>query len=181
MFTTKFRAKLISDLYGNYLGAGDCVLDVGCGNGIVDKVLKERLKIKIIGTDIKDYRLEKFEFKTMVRPDKLPFSDNEFTWILFNDVLHHSENILELLREGLRVGKRLLIFEMQPSLAAGIADVALNFFHDKGMPVPLNFLKISEWENLLGQLDCVFEIKPVRKPFWGYPLQHIFILVKTRL
>lgn len=180
MFTTRYRAKIIANVYKDYLKSDDKILDIGCGNGIVTRYLIDHLNLDIWGTDIQEYLKELIPFQKMISNRELPFKNDSFDWALFNDVLHHSQEIPILIREGLRVAERVLIFEVKPSLIAKIIDKGINFFHNKKMPVPLNFLNFAEWEELLKKLNCCYKIIKLKKPYWFYPLSNFLIVIERR-
>ncbi len=176
--TQKKRAKIIADAYKNWGAEGKKALDVGCGNGVVSDVLVADLELNLCGTDIIDYRTTNIPFKQMENPGELPFDDLSFDFVMFNDVLHHSEHIESLILEGKRVGHSLLIFEDKQSFLLTIVDVVLNHIYSSRMPVPLNFKTKEEWCLLFDKLGLEWEAGEVSYPFW-YPFQHFaFRLVK---
>ena len=176
--TQKKRARIIANTYRNWGVEGTKVLDVGCGNGVVSEVLVNELSLNLYGTDIIDYRKTDISFKQMNSVDELPFDDLFFDYVMFNDVLHHSEKIESLILEGKRVAHELLIFEDKQSFLLTIFDVVLNHIYSSRMPVPLSFKTKEEWCLLFDNLGFMWEIGEVSYPFW-YPFRHLaFRLVK---
>lgn len=172
-FTQKMRAKIIARCYKNWDVGGKNILDVGCGNGVVSKMLEEELDLKVYGTDVIDYRKVNILFKKMDKADRLPFPDLSFDCVMFNDILHHSKNIESLLVEGNRVGKQLLVFEDKQSLLLNIVDKVLNSLYSSNkMPCPLNFKTQKEWCLLFDTLSLDYEISEVHYPLW-YPFRHM--------
>src|SRR5260221_12795679 len=116
-FSTTYRSKLIIDSYKNWIKTNDRVLDVGCGNGIVTEELKKYFHIDVTGCDMLNYLQVDLPFIQMHAENKLPFKQNSFDIIMFNDVLHHTakDNQEKLLQEALRAGDKVLIFEVQPT------------------------------------------------------------------
>lgn len=180
MLTTKYRAKYIANIYKSYLKPEDKILDIGCGNGIVSKILIDNLRLKIVGTDIHYYLKEDIEFKKMESEKNLPFASHSFDWTLFNDVLHHCYDQKSLINEALRVADKVLIFEVKPSFLAKIIDLVINLFHNIKMPKPLNFLTLKQWQDLLAEIDCQFEIIKLKKPFFFYPIKNFLIVLKNK-
>ncbi len=178
--TQKQRARIISNTYRTWEVEGKKALDVGCGNGVVSEVLAKELYLDLCGTDIIDYRKTNISFKQMQHIDKLPFDDLSFDFVMFNDVLHHSEKIEELILEGTRVGHGLLIFEDKQSFLLRTVDVFLNYIYSPKMPVPLNFKSEKGWYLLFDKLVLEWEVGKVSYPLW-YPFRHMaFRLAKRR-
>lgn len=70
------------------------VLEIGCGNGDVLKVLEQRYKC-VVGCDISKFALSKMDkrFNVLLADAiKLPFRNNSFELIVAIDVLEHIEN-----------------------------------------------------------------------------------------
>ena len=174
----EIRARIIVNCYKDWDIQGKKVLDIGCGNGAVSKVLREELKIDIYGTDIVDYCKVDIFFKQMEVIDKLPFDDLSFDYVMFNDVLHHASDIETLILEGSRVAENLLIFEDQQNFLLSFVDLALNYFYSSKMPCPMNYKTLKEWCLLFNKLGFDYDIGKINYPFW-YPFRHmVFRLVK---
>lgn len=174
--TQKIRAQIIAESYKPQVEKNTNILDIGCGNGVVSRVLISELEINLTGSDIIDYRTEKIPFKKMELVNKLPFNDKEFDYAFLNDVLHHTSNIEELILEAARVAKRVLIFEDQETFFLKVLDITLNNLYCPQMPCPLNFKTEKEWVNIFSNLGFDYEQIKLSYPFW-YPLKHMsFIL-----
>jgi len=92
------------------------ILDVGCGVGLYLKRLKN-FSSELYGVDIDQEKIEgiKNEFlKVFVAPaEKLPFPENFFDVILFNEVLEHLKNDRKAIKEAFRClkqGGKIIIF-----------------------------------------------------------------------
>ncbi len=104
-----------------YVQSGEKVLDLGCGNGRLFSMLKDK-NVKYVGIDSSEklieiakskYQGENLKF-LVVEALRLPFSDNSFNKIFSIAVLHHipSDDFrIEFLKEARRVlqSKGLLI------------------------------------------------------------------------
>lgn len=171
--TQNIRARIISNIYRPWISKAKKVLDVGCGNAVVSEYLRNRFGLELWGCDILDYRKKKIPFMLMRTKETLPFKDKTFDVVLFNDVLHHAEegSLLGLLKEALRAGNEILIFEDHPSLLLKIFDKFVNLFYSIKMPHASSLKSKKEWENLLSRGGLHYQAFDVRSPWW-YPLKH---------
>ena len=178
-FTTGYRSKLILEIYQHWLKGKERVLDVGCGDGIMSSIIGKHFGVQLTGCDIENYLKISIPFSLMQSGSTLPFKKNAFGWVMFNDVFHHMsyKNQSLLLQEALRVGQRVLIFEVEPTLAGGFADFIINKFHNISMPVPLTFRTHEEWIGLFHTLNvsCTY-IQP-KRPFF-YPFSHESFMIR---
>ena len=172
-FTTGIRSKLLFSKYKGWLRKNDKVLDVGCGDGILSSIIIEKFKIKLTGCDIENYLKTPIPFIHMKDKFSLPFSDNSFDKVMFNDVFHHMSfaNQEKLLKEALRVSDHVLIFEVEPTLIGSLADYIINKFHNLNMETPLTFRNSSQWIKLFGDLSVTHEFRRVKKQLF-YPFTH---------
>lgn len=101
------------DLFSNYITRGDVVLDLGCGDGRLFQIFRDK-NIDYTGIDISEKLIEIAKRKNpntkFIVGDalKLPFPDNSFTKVFNIAVLHHipSKKLrLQLLSEAKRVLK----------------------------------------------------------------------------
>lgn len=103
------RARVLSERIAPLLPNGASVLDVGCGEGTIARLIAARRPdVSLCGTD------------TLARPQAcipvalfdggdLPYLDGSFDVVMLVDVLHHAENPEALLREARRVGRSAVV------------------------------------------------------------------------
>jgi len=178
MWTTRARGALIAEAYAPYIRKGSRTLDVGCGNGIVSRILAERFSLDLVGTDIDDYRKEKIAFVPM-DGKKLPFLDDSFELVLLNDALHHAVDQAALIAEARRVGRTVLIYEVEPGLGISLFDRCINFFHHRGMPTPLAFRAAEGWRRFMTERGIAATVIPLGRPRPWYPFRHVLIIAHT--
>lgn len=172
--TSPYRIKIVISAYGYWLKKDEKVLDLGCGNGIVSSALKEYYLIDILGCDLKNYLTEDIPFLQIKSGEHLPFANKSFDAILLNDVLHHLpyQKQQSIIRESLRVAKKVLIFEAEPTFLAKITDIILNKFHYDSLSTPLSFRSKRDWELLFKNLSITYKSRTLKRPFF-YPFSHL--------
>lgn len=172
--TSTYRGSLIKGVYKKWIKTGDRVLDVGCGNGYVADLLARELNIKITGCDVKNYLCVIVPFVKLGKNNKLPTVNKKYDAVMYNDVMHHidAKDQEGVILEGLRVGKKVLLFEMEPTILNKILDYVLNKFHYDSLDTPLSFRTARDWGKLFKKMSLKYKVVKVKRPFW-YPFSHI--------
>jgi SAM-dependent methyltransferase len=152
------------------------VLDVGTGDGHLAHYLKEASGCHVTGLDV---CLQPHSYIDVHHYDgrTFPFDDNAFDCVLMIDMLHHTEDIEQMLAEACRVARRFVLikdhfwetrFDM---VTLHVADYLGNIPY--GVPLPYNYLRLEEWQSLferhnLDELNrSTFKYMPLE------PAQHI--------
>jgi len=110
-----FRHKAAFELVDKGL-----VLDLGCGDGLFLKMLKNK-GIRGIGVDVSEVAIEKAKIKGLdvkkfdFATNKLPFPDNSFETVVLLDVLEHLYQPERVLKEAYRVSKKNLLISVPNS------------------------------------------------------------------
>jgi len=179
-FTLRYRSRIVINALKPYINSGESVLDIGCGNGVVGREIESFFGCKVTGTDILYYMKKDIFFKIMPNSETLDFKDNEFDTALLIDVLHHVpyDSQVKLVREAVRVCRKVLIFEVRPSFLAKAVDFSINLFHNLKMPKPMTHRAENEWARLFaeGRINC--ECFSVSKPVFLYPSHNFLLYVK---
>jgi SAM-dependent methyltransferase len=125
------------------------VLDVGCGDGFLASLLiQRRPDIELRGIDklVRDYTsipVEEFDGQV------IPYSDASFDVVMFVDVLHHTENPMGLLREAVRVARRVILIKDHTlnGLFAGITLRFMDYIGNArhGVALPYNYWPRQKW------------------------------------
>lgn len=103
------QSERIADVLVELLPEHGRVLDVGCGTGKISRLIQERNpKLIVEGIDVLVQTKAEVGVK-LFDGANMPFSDGVFDAVIFVDVLHHTDNQTQLLREAFRVSKSYVI------------------------------------------------------------------------
>jgi|SRR3989344_4231154 len=176
--TSTYRTKLIISAYKRCIKKGNRILDIGCGTGVVTKILGNYFSSKVTGADVKNYLIDKRIPFIKINNGKIPVKSNVFDFSMLNDVLHHidKEHQVNVIKEAARVGKTVLLFEFEPTILGKIADIILNKFHYGDLYAPLSMRSKGEWQNLIKGLGFRCKIIILERPFW-YPFSHVAFII----
>ena len=137
--------KCISELIPQHAS----VLDVGCGDGLLAQlIMEERPDIQFAGIDVllrKETRIPISEFDGA----HIPFPDKSQDFVMFVDVLHHTDDPMVLLTEATRVARRGLLIK-DHTLEGFLAGPTLRFMDTVsnarfGVALPYNYWRHSQW------------------------------------
>jgi SAM-dependent methyltransferase len=141
---------------------GGEILDVGCGDGQVAKLLlDQRTDLTLSGVDVlvrERTVIPVVGFNGTV----LPFADATKDGVMFVDVLHHTNDPLVLLREAARVSRRWILIKdhhrdgLGARLTLRFMDWIGNAHH--GVALPYNYWSASQWQAAFAEL----KLRPVR-------------------
>jgi ubiquinone/menaquinone biosynthesis C-methylase UbiE len=153
------RVRILSKEISDLIPENSRILDVGCGNGEISEMIINRKKnctISGIETLLRDKSridVHKYDGKLF------PFQNKSFDFVLFIDVLHHTQDIETLLGEASRVACRGIITKDHN---------CGNFFQKKvlrftdwfgnrqyGVNLEYNFQSRQQWEILWGKLKLI--------------------------
>jgi len=174
------REKAIAEGLRKYLKGNEKILDVGCGNGEVAYNLKRMKKVKIVGIDPqKSTNLIPF---VMAKGEHLPFQTDYFECTLLIDVLHHTNDPRDVLKEASKVAKRIIIKDVfyNSKLQRLLLEIAETMFSGPSyMPLPYNYLRLEEWEKIFQSLKLRI-IECDKKFKWEKfdPSPHVFFVLE---
>jgi ubiquinone/menaquinone biosynthesis C-methylase UbiE len=165
-FTITYRARRIFQAYDGLIQPGQQVLDIGCGNGIVGAMIRDRFQCQVTGTDILDYVKTGLPFKRLADGGELAFGDQSMDVAMLNDMLHHvpSAGQEKLIREALRVAKRVLVYEVKPGAYVSFTDWLPNKIHQPLMRISLSHRSREAWLELFKQLGAQVEVREIVDP-----------------
>jgi SAM-dependent methyltransferase len=171
------RTHVLASRIADILYPGS-VIDVGCGDGTIDVLIREaRPDVEISGVDV------------LVRPSaqikvipfdgrRLPFDERSFDTVMFIDVLHHAEDATILLNEARRVARKSIILKdhtMDGLLAyqtLRLMDWVGNAHH--GVALPYNYWPERRWYEVFAEVGLQLTRWEARIPLYPFPASLIF-------
>jgi SAM-dependent methyltransferase len=165
------RVQVLARQFAELIPEENSVLDVGCGDGLIDSlVLARRPDLRIHGVDV------------LVRPDthipvapfdgqRIPFADASWDSVVFCDVLHHTPDPAAMLAEGVRVARRNIVIK-DHSVEGFLARPTLRFMDfvgnaPHGVVLPYNYLTPRQWQAAF--LSCGLTMIAERRDLKLYP------------
>lgn len=178
-FVAPRRARVLGQILADCVPSNaQSLLDVGCGDGRISKVIaKGRPDLSVAGIDV----LVRPQTCILVRGfdgKTFPFDDQSIDVVTFIDVLHHSVDPTRLLREGKRVARQAII--IKDHLCDGfLAGNRLRFMdwvgnaHD-GISLPYEFWKETRWKEVFAQLELGIDRWSQEVPLYPWPASCLF-------
>ncbi len=154
------------------------VLDVGCGDGMIDALLKKlRPSLAITGVDVA--LRDAFHVPvTLFDGHSLPFPDRSVDVVMFVDALHHAEDPFVLLREAGRVARLAIVLKdhTQDSAFAyptlRFMDLVGNARH--GVALPYNYWPERKWRAAWAELGLSLERWQPQLGLYPFPASLVF-------
>ncbi len=150
------RARVLSEVLSDLLPPDAQVLDVGCGDGLIDRlVMERRADVRIRGIDVA-VRSDACIPVELFDGASIPYSDAGMDVVMFVDVLHHTTDPEALLREGIRVARQHVVLKdhLREGWLAGptlrLMDWVGNAPH--GVELPYNYWPERRWRESFARL-----------------------------
>lgn len=167
------RIRVISDEIAKQMPDNVRVLDIGCGDGTISKMIAEKKPgTQYEGIDIMARPTCAIPFKEYDGVH-IPYPDNSFDAAQYTDVLHHvpDDNFKNLLRETMRVSKKYLVIK-DHLWETGFDFQTLKFMDwvgnaPHGVKVIYNFKTEKYWMETFEELGL--EIVTINKRIPLYP------------
>jgi SAM-dependent methyltransferase len=168
----------LAQLCAELVPAKSRVLDIGCGDGRLARLLsQQRPDITITGIDVlvrdKVYiPVNSFDGKT------IPYPNHSFDVAMLMDVLHHTEDPFILLREAARVSNGQVIIKdhTRDGLLAGLRLRFMDYVGNAryGVNLPFNYWPRAKWENVWRELGLQVAIWNSQLRLYPWPVTYVF-------
>lgn len=156
-YVHRHRSRILSGRLAPMIPSQARVLDVGCGDGLVSRLLVEaRPDLWIQGID---NQVRKLSFIPVLQFDghALPFPESSFDVVMMVDVLHHATNQISLLHESKRVTNKAIL--LKDHLCHSYLSNAILRFMDRvgnrrhDVPLPHCYWPASKWFETFARLE----------------------------
>jgi SAM-dependent methyltransferase len=160
------RARVLSWHLAEMIPRDAKVLDIGSGDGLIDKlILEQRPDVSIQGVDV--LLRPKAHIPTILFDGEvIPYSERSFDVVVFIDVLHHTVDPTVMLKEAKRVTRRCIIIK-DHNLAGFVAGPILRFMDwignaRHGVALTYNYLPERHWNEMFSRLGLRVEERRTR-------------------
>lgn len=166
------RTGVLAGHLGEMIPASANVLDVGCGDGSVAKLLLEkRPDISIHGIDV--LLRSNLHIPVMQYDGKLiPHPDKSFDTVIFIDVLHHADDPLALLEEARRVARKCVIIKdhNRDGLTAGLTLAFMDWIGNAphGVALTYDYWPARRWRAVFAEVGL--RVADYRSRLGLYPI-----------
>jgi len=172
------RVRVLADHLARLHPRGARVLDVGCGDGSVDRCLMQsRPDLRIHGIDVLIRPAAAIEV-TPFDGRSLPFPDRAYDVVSLIDVLHHARNPEALLEEALRVAADRVIVKdhCRTGLLAGPLLRGMDWVGNAphGVDLTYDYWKESRWRDCFARLGCEIASWQSRLGLYPWPASWLF-------
>ena len=144
------RTRVIAEALAPLIPLGAGILDIGCGDGtIASLLLGQRPDLSIEGVEIAPRPTCRISCRAF-DGEHLPFPDGAFDACLFVDVLHHTRDLTQLLREAARVSRSLVLLKDHLSENSFDHTVlrAMDWVGNRphGVTLTYNYQSLGQWK-----------------------------------
>jgi SAM-dependent methyltransferase len=172
------RVRRLAELLSGVLPRSAAILDVGCGDGALDRALLDRRPdLRIEGIDV---LVRSQTHIPVIKFDgsRIPFPDRSVEVVMFVDVLHHTDTPELLLREATRVASRMVVIKDHHRDGLG-AQARLRFMDHVGnarygVALPYNYWSQKEWHSVFSNLELTVASSNTDLALYPWPFDYIF-------
>jgi SAM-dependent methyltransferase len=173
------RARVLADALAPLIPAeARSVLDIGCGDGTIASLLAERRSdLAIEGVEVIPRPACRIPCRAFDGA-KLPFADQSFDVCLFVDVLHHTTDVTQLLREAVRVAHSHIVLKDHLSESAFDHATlrAMDWVGNRpyGVTLPYNYQSLGQWQQHFSECGLRATQISTALPLYPFPFSQLF-------
>jgi SAM-dependent methyltransferase len=172
------RVAVLSTLLAEMIPPAASVLDVGCGDGSIGKLIAQKQPgVAVHGLEVMARPVCELEY-SLFDGTRIPYPDASFDVCLFVDVLHHSDDPAQLLGEAVRVSRRYVV--IKDHLCENAVDAATLRFMDwvgnrpHGVRLTYNYKSRREWDALFAAAGLGIRAWKDSVPLQAFPISTVF-------
>lgn len=173
------RARVLADALAPLIPAeAHSVLDIGCGDGTIASLIAERRPdLAIEGVEVIPRPACRIPCRAF-DGTKLPFPDQSLDVCLFVDVLHHTTDVTQLMREAARVSRSCVVLKDHLSetpfdhATLQAMDWVGNRPH--GVTLTYNYQSFSQWQEHFATCGLRAEQFSTDLPLYPFPFSLLF-------
>jgi len=173
------RARVLADALAPLIPSGArSVLDIGCGDGTIANLLAQRRPdLAIQGVEITPRPTCRIECRPF-NGSQLPFLDRSFDVCLFVDVLHHTSDVTQLLRDAARVSRSSVV--LKDHLSETSFDHATLRAMDwvgnrpHGVALTYNYQSLGQWQQHFASCGLQATQLSTALPLYPFPFSLLF-------
>ncbi|HYL98105.1 MAG TPA: class I SAM-dependent methyltransferase [Blastocatellia bacterium] len=172
------RARSLSTAIGRIIPNDARVLDIGCGDGLIDRMIsEERPDLTFRGIDVLIREKTHGDIRSF-DGTHIPFDDCSFDVVALVDVIHHSHEPRRLLEEARRIATHCIVIK-DVMLEGFLSGPTLRFM-DRignerfGVACPFNFWTRTQWMEAFRALDLTVERWESNLSIYPRPASWIF-------
>ena len=172
------RVHILAESLSALLKDSSDIIDIGCGDGMITRLLKQfNSWLQIRGVDV--FARSEANFPVTVYDGMtLPFPDKSFDAAMLVDVLHHTADPAATLREAMRVARDHILIKdhIRHGRWSQWMLAFMDWFGNKsyGVNLEYGYLTHDQWEKLFEQLHLEVRDIKVGIDLYPFPFNLIF-------
>ena len=172
------RIRVLANRIEELIPNNSSILDVGAGSGeIANTILSKRPDLDITCIDIKNRDDTEIEIKSF-NGKEIDYEDSSFDFAIIVDVLHHTYNKKELLREAFRVSKTGVIIKdhlYKNKLDHAILSI-MDYIGNRpySIDVIYDYFTLEQWEVLFNEEKMIISGLNIDLHLYPFPFNLIF-------